>query len=47
MSFNGTPYFSAPEIILNIIGEKKYHRNIDIWSLGCTVIEMVSGTHPW
>jgi len=47
MNFNGTPYFSAPEILMNIQSEKKYHRNVDIWSLGCTVIEMVTGKHPW
>jgi serine/threonine protein kinase len=33
----------APELI----NQEHYGRKIDIWSLGCTVIEMASANHPW
>lgn len=33
----------APEMIM-MLG---YGRKIDIWSLGCTIIEMATASHPW
>jgi len=33
----------APELI----NQKKHGRKIDIWSLGCTIIEMATAYHPW
>ena len=33
----------APEMIK----QERYGRKIDIWSLGCTLIEMSTGSHPW
>jgi serine/threonine protein kinase len=33
----------APEVIK----ENHYGRKSDIWSFGCTVLEMVTGTVPW
>ena len=36
-------YWMAPEIF----NQEKHGRKIDIWSLGCTVIEMASAKHPW
>lgn len=39
----GTPAFMAPEVVR---GEVQGFES-DIWSLGCTVIEMATGSAPW
>jgi serine/threonine protein kinase len=33
-----------PQVIRN---NKGYSLEVDIWSLGCTIIEMGTGRHPW
>ena len=43
MSFAGTPYWSAPEVIEE---RAKVTSACDIWSLGCTVIELLTGKPP-
>lgn len=41
----GTPMYMAPEIIL---GTKKGDFGaMDIWSLGCVILEMMTGSTPW
>ncbi|OWB77022.1 hypothetical protein B5S32_g1181 [[Candida] boidinii] len=46
MSFQGTIYWMAPEVI-NVKEHKGYSAKVDIWSLGCVVLEMVGGKRPW
>lgn len=42
-SIAGTPYWMAPEVVL----QSKYDAKADIWSVGCVVVEMLTGKHPY
>ncbi|KAJ0048342.1 hypothetical protein Pint_15145 [Pistacia integerrima] len=44
LSFKGSPYWMAPEVIKNSNG---CNLAVDIWSLGCTVLEMATTNPPW
>ncbi|KAK2983536.1 hypothetical protein RJ640_023070 [Escallonia rubra] len=44
LSFKGSPYWMAPEVIKNSNG---CHLAVDVWSLGCTVLEMATTKPPW
>ena len=39
----GTPWYTAPEVIL----VEPYSYSADIWSLGCTVFQLATGTCPY
>ncbi|KAI9357956.1 hypothetical protein DFJ73DRAFT_174750 [Zopfochytrium polystomum] len=43
MSLQGSVYWMAPEVIKG----KGYSAKVDIWSLGCVTLEMLTGSHPW
>merc|ERR1712100_524858 len=39
----GTPWYAAPEVVEG----EAYSMQADIWSIGCSVIELVSGKPPY
>ncbi|KAJ3004287.1 hypothetical protein HKX48_001326, partial [Thoreauomyces humboldtii] len=43
MSLQGSVHWMAPEVIK----AKGYSAKVDIWSLGCLVLEMFTGLNPW
>lgn len=42
-SLQGSVFWMAPEVVK----QTKYTRKSDIWSLGCLVVEMMTGNHPF
>ena len=44
-SLTGTPMYMSPEIIKN--DKRGRHGAMDIWSLGCVVLEFATGKKPW
>lgn len=50
LSLKGSPYWMAPELIQSVSqkdGSSDLVFAVDIWSLGCTIIEMMNGRPPW
>ncbi|KAI3758987.1 hypothetical protein L6452_06560 [Arctium lappa] len=50
LSLKGTPHWMAPEVLQAAMrkdANPEHTYTMDIWSLGCTVIEMVTGKPPW
>ncbi|KAJ1287469.1 hypothetical protein BS78_02G012200 [Paspalum vaginatum] len=48
LSLKGTPYWMAPEMVqATLMKDIGYDLAVDIWSLGCTIIEMFDGKPPW
>ncbi|TYI82333.1 hypothetical protein E1A91_D05G215200v1 [Gossypium mustelinum] len=50
LSLKGSPYWMAPEVIKAVMkkdSDPNLALAVDIWSLGCTVIEMYNGRPPW
>lgn len=47
-SVTGTPMYMSPELVR---GEASHgqsrHGSMDIWSLGCVILEMATGLRPW
>lgn len=50
LSMKGSPYWMAPELMMAVMQKGKSSDSalaVDIWSLGCTIIEMYTGKPPW
>ncbi|VVA09546.1 PREDICTED: mitogen-activated kinase [Prunus dulcis] len=50
LSLKGSPYWMAPELMQAVMhkdNNSDLALAVDIWSLGCTIIEMFTGKPPW
>ncbi|KAF4547520.1 MAP kinase kinase kinase wis4-like protein [Elsinoe fawcettii] len=46
-SMTGTPMYMSPEVIKGGNNAGSRHGAVDIWSLGCVILEMATGRRPW
>jgi mitogen-activated protein kinase kinase kinase len=46
-SMTGTPMYMSPEVIKGGASTPSRHGAVDIWSLGCVILEMATGRRPW
>jgi mitogen-activated protein kinase kinase kinase len=46
-SMTGTPMYMSPEVIKGGAPANARHGAVDIWSLGCVILEMATGRRPW
>ncbi|KAM3436277.1 hypothetical protein MY4824_004428 [Beauveria thailandica] len=47
-SMTGTPMYMSPEVIKGELPENSGRAGaVDIWSLGCVILEMATGRRPW
>lgn len=42
IGYNYTPLWTAPEVL-----QGNYNSKVDVWSLGCVIIEMATALPPW
>jgi predicted Ser/Thr protein kinase len=42
LSYNYTPLWTAPEVLVG-----NYNAKVDVWSMGCVIIEMLTSKPPW
>lgn len=42
-SLQGSVFWMAPEVVK----QTTYTKKADIWSVGCLIVEMLTGEHPW
>ncbi|KAF9075260.1 hypothetical protein BDP27DRAFT_1315780 [Rhodocollybia butyracea] len=42
-SLQGSVFWMAPEVVM----QSAHTQKADIWSVGCLVVEMLTGEHPW
>uniref|UniRef100_A0ACD5WCM3 Uncharacterized protein n=1 Tax=Avena sativa TaxID=4498 RepID=A0ACD5WCM3_AVESA len=48
LSLKGSPYWMAPEVVrATLVKDVSYGLAVDIWSVGCTIIEVFTGKPPW
>ncbi|XP_028764133.1 mitogen-activated protein kinase kinase kinase 5 isoform X2 [Neltuma alba] len=50
LSLKGSPYWMAPELMQAVMqkdNSSDLALAVDVWSLGCTIIEMLTGKPPW
>ena len=43
----GTPHWMAPEVVRGDLMNALGWKSADLWSVGCTVVEMATGAMPW
>lgn len=47
-SMTGTPMYMSPEVIKGELSENSGRAGaVDVWSLGCVILEMATGRRPW